>query len=98
MSFKNNFRQNFVHQVSSDRDALASISIDWFPKDPDKEGKVIAEVCLTKQGSVMVSWRANTERYYTNKAVLRLIEENEEQLLTEYPNLKVDLDDSNHLV
>lgn len=98
MSFKNNFRQNFVHQVSSDRDTLASISIDWFPKDPDKEGKVIAEVCLTKQGSVMVNWRAGAERYHTNKAVLRLIEESTEQLLKDYPNLKADLDDNNHLV
>ena len=87
MSFKNSFRQDFIKQPSFDGDTLASISIDWFPRDPDKEGRVIAEVNLTKQGNTIVKWRDDTDRYYTNKTVFKLIEESKRELLKDYPNL-----------
>lgn len=83
-SFKNNFKQYFKPQENSN--FLASITVDWFPQDPDKEGKAIAEVKLTKQGEMVVDWREN--KYKENKTVLDLIEKSKEELLEEYPVLK----------
>lgn len=51
-SFTNNFKQYFKPQENTN--LLASIMIDWFPQDPDKEGKVVAKVKLTRQGEIVV--------------------------------------------
>ncbi len=83
-SFKNNFKQYFKPQENSN--LLASITIDWFPQDPDKEGKVVAEVKLTKQGKIVVDWRES--KYKENKVVLDLIKKSKEELLEEYSVLK----------
>jgi len=83
-NFKNNFKQYFKPQENSN--FLASITVDWFPQEPDKEGKVIAEVKLTKQGKIVVDWQEN--KYKENKTVLDLIEKSKEELLKEYPVLK----------
>ncbi len=83
-SFKNNFKQYFKPQEN--HEFLASITIDWFPQNPDEEGKVIAEVKLTKQGEMVIDWREN--KYKENKTVLDLIKKSKEKLLEEYPMLK----------
>lgn len=83
-SFKNNFKQYFKPQENSN--LLASITIDWFPQDPDKEGKVVAEVKLTRQGEIVVDWRES--KYKENKTALDLIKESQKELLEEYPILK----------
>ena len=83
-SFTNNFKQYFKPQENAN--LLASITIDWFPQDPDKEGKVVAKVKLTRQGEIVVDWRES--KYKENKTVLDLIKESQKELLEEYPVLK----------
>ena len=88
INFDNSYRQDFRPDASDKNAILSSIAIDWFPKDPDKEGKVIAEVNLTMASDIIVAWRSGTDRYRNNKTVLSLIEDSKKQLLDEYPDLK----------
>lgn len=75
-----------MNKPQENSNLLASITIDWFPQDPDKEGKVVAEVKLTKQGKIVVDWRES--KYKENKVVLDLIKKSKEELLEEYSVLK----------
>ena len=71
--------ENSTEMGKEDMDALASITIDGFPPDEDKEGGVVAEVILTKRRSIVVSWHHNG--YRGNKQVQELIEDSRAKLI-----------------
>lgn len=73
VSFENNFLQTQKELETDNPEVLACVTIDGFPEDENKSGRVVAVVYITLHGDIVVAWHDNA--YSLNEHVLALIDE-----------------------